>query len=259
MGIIKTFDEWLNESVSSVKTLTDNDIRGEKQYVYSLSPEELENQLRNYVIDYYNEFPEELEKAKENNEATINWGELEAEKYVVANYVCDLLTGVDFEDKKLSHKDQKIVDLAWNIADDYVKNGYTEEPVVDEPKIEGTLEDLYHYLLDNYQNLGKEEISFKKGKDAYGISYELQIPVTLSGLKLETEPGEPGETFSVDINPELEQYLDKNTYYDIDDEILDEHGVLRVFTDPDNVTNNGIIRLLDGILKNVPDPALRKK
>ena len=124
-----------------------------------------------------------------------------------------------------------------------------------------TLEDLYNYLLDNYDNLGKEDITFNKGEDSDGVWYELSIPVTLSGLSLETEPyvGRPGETFSVDIKPELEKYLEPGTYDEIDDDILDEHGVLRVFTETDEVSNEGLLKLLDGILKNVPDPALRRK
>ena len=124
-----------------------------------------------------------------------------------------------------------------------------------------SLKDLYQYLLDNYDNLGDVEINFNEGKDGNGEYWsELQIPVTLSGLMLETEPGVmEGGTFSIDIKPELEQYLEPGTYDEVDDMILDDHGVLRVFTDEESISNDSILGVLDGLLKNVPDPALRKR
>lgn len=133
---------------------------------------------------------------------------------------------------------------------------FINEKVITLPK--HIAESTYDYLLDNYTPEGDVKIEFNTVDNVDG---ELTIPVTLSGLTLETEIGNPGEIFSVDIQPELEQYLEPGTYSDIDDEILDEHGVLRVFTDENEpyVTKDGIIRLLDGLLKNVPDPALRKK
>ncbi len=124
-------------------------------------------------------------------------------------------------------------------------------------------EDLYKFIITNYENLGKEDIEIEKGKDDRGIAWSVvTVPVTLSGLKIETEPWaeDPTKTFAIDINPDLEEYLDPDTYDELDDQILDQ-GVLRVYTNPGmgTVTNDDFIRVLDSLLSNVPDPALRKK
>jgi len=257
MKTIKTFNEWLNEGY----------IPPERSHVYSLTHDQLQSELRKYVEDYYKEFPEKFEEDQENGSSSINWGELESPEYIVANYVADLLVTADFEEEDLSKKDKEIVDLAWAIADYYLENGFSEgnededESVSSEnaPEIEGTLKDLYDYLIKSYECLGKEEIELNKGKTDGKWWYEIKVPVTLSGLYFDTEPGDSADVFSVDIQPELEQYLEPDTYVEIDDQILDEYGVLRIFTESDGVSNSDIIKILDGLLKNVPDPALRKK
>ena len=300
MGIVKKFNEWLNESVSSVKSLTDNiyqalvdaglgdnfnapEYNDESSYLtaqadsygfgitdevdcipfgegstfdydkyifYGIyitdeAPINDRGDTASVIIEYgeddYTDGPEPWAlyySAKEDN-----WdgnGPIKNPGSELANLICVISQAINPETKYHSHRPEKGSD---DVLDD------------------GTLEDLYKYLIDNYENLGDEEISFNKGKDSDGIWYEIQIPVTLSGLKLESEPyvGYPGESFSIDIKPELEKYLEPETYDEVSEEILDEHGVLRIFTDPEAVTNSGIVRVLDGLLKNVPDPALRKK
>ena len=122
-------------------------------------------------------------------------------------------------------------------------------------------DDLYKFIIANYENLGKEDVEIENGKDDRGIAWSIvSVPVTLSGLKIQTEPlvDDPTKTFAININPDLEEYLDPDTYFELDDQILDQ-GILRVYTSTDTVTNDEFISVLDGLLSNVPDPALRKK
>lgn len=145
----------------------------------------------------------------------------------------------------------EFINETWGIGPKYVKPTPTKDD-------EYNLENLHQYLLNTYEEMGDKNIEFNKGKDANGIWWELTIPVTMNGQVIQTEPGEPGRVFSIDFQPELEKYVEPGTYDDIDDSILDEHGWLRALM-VDDVTNTEIIKFLEGLLKNVPDPALRKR
>ena len=291
MGYIKTFSEFINESFSPIKDLANNiyaalekgysgnfgkpmrddetpylasvaDYNGELFKIIFTS----ENIFDNDRFDFYAIYVADNAPIDPDNGVSSSlWIEYGEKGYTDGRepwclyYDAENDTWDSTGDNTI-FRHNRIMNVIGRITS--IVNPHTEYVLDEEDSFDDkTLEDLYHYLLENYENLGKEEILFNKGKDADGIWYELTIPVTLSGLKLETEPyvGRPGETFAIDINPELEQYLESDTYDEIDDEILDEHGVLRVFTGPDEVTNEDILNVLDGLLKNVPDPVLRKK
>jgi hypothetical protein len=131
-----------------------------------------------------------------------------------------------------------------------------------EDKVE-SMKDLYDYIRKNYDVLGNEDIELETGKHEGITWYAITIPVTMDGLNLVSEPSveNPQKTWSINIKPELEPYLEPGTYDEIDYEILDTDGVLRIYLHPEDpyVTNDGVIELLDGLLENVPDPALRRK
>ena len=110
--MIKKFKEFINENL---------DIQN-SNYVLGMPIEQQEELLRKYVEKYYNEFPDDLENAKEDGSSCLNWGEFESgsDEDVVANCVCDILAAHDMEDRPMSEEEESLVELAWRIADEYV-------------------------------------------------------------------------------------------------------------------------------------------
>lgn len=118
---------------------------------------------------------------------------------------------------------------------------------------------LLQYVVNNYVVLGDKTPGFIK-EDPSDSWYILEIPITLSGFSMKPEESsdEENEIFAIDINPELEKYLDNKTYVETTDDLIDDYGLLRVLT-YGNLSIEDAIDILDGLLKNVPDPALKRK
>ena len=259
MGIIKTFNQWLNEGYNPP----------ERSHVYSLLDDQLQEELRKYVEDYYKQFPEKFKEDQEEGQSSINWGELESPEYIVANYVSDLLVTSDFEEESLSEKDKNIVDLAWKIADYYLENGYSEGYASDEEDDFNELDDencsvetLYDYLIDSYESLGNTKIELESGKTEDGVEWNsIQIPITLSGEHIITEidAEDPSKIFAVDFTKGLKDDVLETEYYEIDDENINDDEYERVFFSNSNVKCSEVINFLDELLELVSDPALRKK
>lgn len=96
-------------------------LESERKEVYALTDAELVSQLEDYVQKYYTEFPDDYQDDKAEGESYLNWGEFEyGYDTIVANYVCDLIN-LETDGVKLSRKDQDIIEMAWRIANEYLK------------------------------------------------------------------------------------------------------------------------------------------
>ena len=128
---------------------------------------------------------------------------------------------------------------------------------------EGSVENLYNYLINHYESIGDKEITLNKEKNSDGkeLSF-INIPITLSGENIETEilAEDPSKIFAIDFTNNLMKYVkDMETVVEIDDENINDDNYSRAFTSNSNVECSQVVDFLDELLGLVPDPALRKK
>ena len=125
-----------------------------------------------------------------------------------------------------------------------------------------TVDLLYKYLINNYEELGDEQIKLNSGKNSGDVWYEVHVPITLSGENIETEFSEndPDTIWSIDFTVQLMEYVKKmKTMVEIDDYLLNSDTYARAYTKTDPVLCSEVVDFIDEILKIVPDPALRKR
>ena len=125
-----------------------------------------------------------------------------------------------------------------------------------------TVDLLYKYLINNYDVLGDDQIKLNSGKYHGKEWYEVHVPITLSGENIETEFSEndPDTIWSIDFTVQLMEYVKKmKTMVEIDDYLLNSDTYARAYTKTDPVLCSEVVDFIDGILKIVPDPALRKR
>ena len=313
MGIIKTFSQWLNESVSSVRTLTNNvyqtivdaglgDNFNEPEY-------NDESPWLTAQADAYDfEITDEVDCIPFGEGSTFDY-----DKYIFYGiYVTDeapindnggtasiiIEYGEDdypdgpepwvfYYSAKEDHWDGN-GPIDGNVDDvnpDLLKLIATITPIVNprtkftadylglsdnkkqddayyELDDEGSVENLYNYLINHYESIGDKEITLNKEKNSDGEELSsIQIPITLSGENLETEIDAMDTTkiFAIDFTNNLMKYVKKmKTVVEIDDENNDD-GYSRAFTSNSNVECSQVVDFLDELLGLVPDPALRKK
>ena len=125
-----------------------------------------------------------------------------------------------------------------------------------------TVDLLYKYLINNYEELGDEQIKLNSGKNSGDVWYEVHVPITLSGENIETElsADDVQSIWSIDFTSPLMKYVKRmKTVVEIDDLLLNSEAYARAYTKTDPILCSEVVDFIDEILKKVPDPALRKK
>ena len=177
-----------------------------------------------------------------------------------ANVVIDPSKEFKLTDKKelpKKKKKKKVNESVWSDLQDRSSGEVERKEDIIVLENTETIEELYEYLKRYYVLLGDKDIEVERGQ-FNGKSWTwLGIPLTLDGDIGETEldNGDRTKVFSFDIPEKLEKYLEPDTYDDIDslnDEFIRVFGI-------DNMTNVEIVTVLDGLLKNLPNPAMKKK
>ena len=125
-----------------------------------------------------------------------------------------------------------------------------------------TVDLLYKYLIDNYEELSDEQIKLNSGKHRGDVWYDVHVPITLSGENIETESSvdDPKSIWSIDFTLPLMKYVKRmKTVVEIDDYLMNSDTYARAYTKTDPVLCSEVVDFIDEILTMVPDPALRKK
>ena len=228
MGIIKTFSEWLNESVSSVRTLTNNVYQAivDAGLGSNFNKPEYNDEsswLTAQADAYGFEINDEVDCIPFGEGSTFDY-----DKYIFYGiYITDEAPINDEGDTAsviIEYGEDDYADgpEPWVLyysakEDNWDGNGPIKNPSPEladlicvisqvinpetkyhDHRTEKThdilddencsVETLYNYLIDNYESLGDEKIEVNSGKQDGKDWHEIHIPITLSGENIETEP-----------------------------------------------------------------------
>ena len=276
MGTIKKFNEWINESYSSVRTLTNNiyqaivdaglgsnfnkpEYNDESPWLTAQAdaydfeitdetPINDEGDTASVIIEYgeddYTDGPEPwvlYYSAKEDN--SDGNGPIKNPYSKLANLICAISQAINPKTKYHNHRTKKTYSRL-NDKNCSVKN-------------------LYNYLIDSYELLGDAKIELESGKTDDGEEWNsIQIPITLSGENIETEVWveDPSKIFAIDFTNNLMTYVeDMETVVEIDDENINSDDYSRAYTSFNTpLLCSEVVDFLDELLGLVPDPALKR-
>jgi len=126
----------------------------------------------------------------------------------------------------------------------------------------GTMDDLYNYIIQNYEYVQKPVSEYRSIRQL--SSKNISIPITLDGGMMETttDYSNPDEIEFIIIRNNLVKYLDDEAYaryYDYVEKDNPDDEVTKIIVDGDYFPKKNVIGILDALLENVPNPALRKK
>ena len=126
---------------------------------------------------------------------------------------------------------------------------------------EGTMEDLYNYVIQNYEYTVEPVSEYRTIRL---MGNDLFVPINLKGGVLNTsiDSDNPDNIEFLVVNSNLVKYLTDEAYQEYFDytEKDDPHDeVTKIIVDVDYFPKRNFIGILDCLLEHVPYPALRKK
>ena len=125
---------------------------------------------------------------------------------------------------------------------------------------EATMEQLYNYLLQNYECLGDDEIKIEQDSMREGDD-SITIPLSMEGENIYVEPDtmEIGEIYSIDFPKKYKTIVKRMGFFiEVEDDEDFNDGMCRGLQNG-NVLKSDVVDFLENILKKVTNPAIRKR
>ena len=246
----------------------------EKNYLVTLTMkrEDMRDWLIEKLREKYNVSFEELEKDWWDVHLTPKDGDASPlpNSFIVEviDYIIDLSPEMDKETGNLKHLkvllEKNINESVWgDLRKKSLGQELRDENIVKFDNLnEGTMEDLYNYIIQNYEYTKEPANEYRSIRQL--SSRDISVPITLDGGMMETtiDYSSPDEMEFIVIRNDLVKYLDDEAYsryFDYVEKDNPDDENTKIIVDGDYFPKKNMIGIIDALIENVPNPALKKK
>ena len=246
----------------------------EKNYLATLTMkrEDMRDWLIEKLREKYNVSFEELEKDWWDVHLTPKDGDASPlpNSFIVEviDYIIDLSPEMDKETGNLKHLkvliEKNINESVWgDLRKKSLGQELRDENIVKFDDLnEGTMEDLYNYIIQNYEYTKEPANEYRSIRQLSGK--DISVPITLDGGMMETTTDflNHDEMEFIVIRNDLVKYLDDEAYsryFDYVEKDNPDDENTKIIVDGDYFPKKNVIGIIDALIENVPNPALKKK